>query len=156
MKEANLEGSALQFKSTDFIDAAEFLVGRTRLNPIEVEVEKAVRCDDVINNGGQKESGVFALALVGKKLRMRVNATKRRMLIDAAGSQMVKHFAGLKLRLYQTLDSDRKTGGKTSTTAIAMDVLTKDTKQWLRYWDYQQPKGRAHVQESGKIERGEA
>jgi len=156
MKETDVDGSALQFKSTNFIDASEFLIGRTRLNPIEVEIEKAIRCDEVINNGGIKESGVFAVALVGKSLRMRINATKRRMLVDASGSQMVKKFIGLKLRLYQTLDSDRMTGGKTSTTAIAMDVQVKGADEWLRYWDYQQPKGREHVKASGKIERGEA
>jgi hypothetical protein len=78
------------------------------------------------------------------------------MLIDAANSIMPREFAGLKLRLYQTLDSDRLTGGKTATTAIGMDVQIKGTEQWLRYYDYQQLRGQQHVRESGRLESGDA
>lgn len=154
MNEKEFNGNAGQFRASEFIDAVEDMAGATRKNPVEMEVEKAVVCNSVINKDGKKEDGVFAIALVGAKRRLRVNATKRKMLIIAAGRK-ASDWKGTKIRLYQTVDSDRLTGGKTYVPAVAMDVLTQDGR-WLRYFDFQQPKGRNHVETAGLVASGDA
>lgn len=155
MNEQEYTGNAGQFRNSEFTDATEDLAGYTRLAPLEITVEKAVICNGVIDKNGRKEDGVFAIALVGAKRRMRVNATKRKMLIAAADTAAARKWGGLKLRLYQTVDSDRMTGGKTRTNAIGMDVYSERTGKWLRYWDYQQPKGKKHVQDAGLTDNWE-
>ena len=142
-------GNAGEFRASEFIDAVEDLAGRTRNNPVEVEIEKAVVCNSVTNKDGKKENGVFALAMTNVKRRLRVNATKRKILIVAAGTPKAVEWKGLKIRLYQTVDSDRVTGGKTYVPAVAMDVLVRSSNKWIRYYDFQQPKGKRHVEAVG-------
>ncbi len=155
MNEKEYTGSAGRFRASDFVDAVEDLSGYTRKKPLEIEIEKAVLCSGVINNDGKKENNVFAVALKGVKRRMRVNATKRKMLVKASGTSKAAYWKGLKLRLYQTVDSNRATGGKTSISAIAMDVKQVGVgDEWLRYLDYQQQKGRNHVMNSGLADEG--
>jgi len=156
MNEKEFKGAADQFRNSEFISAAETLAGRTRSAPVNAVIARAVICDGVINSDGKKENAVPAFVLAteaGKEmgLRLRMNATRRKIIIAAADTvQFVKlKGMGIKVRLYQTVDSDRVTGGKTAAIAIAIDVLNPHTGKWLRYYDYQQPRGRKHVEASG-------
>ena len=151
-------GTALPRKS-DFIDATEDLAGRSRGNPVEVVIDSMVMCNDVTNQDGKKESGVFAARLKaadenGRVLghRLRMNATKRKMMTAAAHTIVAKNWAGMRLRLYQTVDSDRKTGGKTYCNAVGVDCLDMKSAQWMRYYDFQQPKGQKHVRAAGLLD----
>lgn len=156
MEQQEFTGNAGEFRQSEFIDAVEDLAGRTRKNPVEVEVDKALVCNSVVNNDGKKENGVFALAMVGVKRRLRINATKRKILITAAGTPKAAEWKGLKIRLYQTVDSDRMTGGKTSISAVAMDVQVRSSGKWIRYFDFQQAKGKKHVEAAGLTQSGDA
>ena len=148
MDEKEYTGSASKFRKSEFIDATEDLIGRTRKNPCGSTVESGVLCNNVTDKDGKTENGVFALRLEKSDRRLRMNATKRKIMIAATGTTVVKDWAGTKLRLYQTVDSDRTTGGKTSVKAVAIDVQNK-AGEWLRYLDYQQPRGKALVKAAG-------
>ncbi len=155
MRISEIKGSILQYKSTDFIDASEGLVGKTRKNPVELTLSHLVQADDVVNKDGQKESKVLAAKIEGMSLMLRINATKRRMIIQAANSTSPRKIRDLKIRLYQTLDSNRaaKKGDAVQyTTAIAMDIKMINDDKWLRYFDWQQPRGRQHVISQGLID----
>lgn len=152
MKEQEFQGSASAFRKSEFIDAEEDLAGRTKANPIETTVEAMVICNGVVNKDGKTEDGVFAGRLKGATRRLRMNATKRKIMTVAAGSPTVKTWAGLKVRLYQTWDSDRVTGGKTAVKAVALDCFDAKRGVWLDYFDFQQPKGQGHVRAAREAE----
>lgn len=151
--EKEFNGSTGQFRNSEFIDAAEDLAGKTRLEPVEMTVELVVICDGVINNDGKEESGVLAVRLVGAKRKLRMNRTKMKAFAVALNSSKPATWKGAKVRIYQTLDSDRRTGGKTATTAVAVDIQKADGN-WTRYLDFQQPKGKKHVKTAGLDAQG--
>lgn len=145
MKEEAFNGAASQFRKSDFIDAEEDLAGREKANAIETEIDAMVLCSGVTNKDGKKEDGVFAARLKVGARRLRMNATKRKIMTAAAHSPVAKNWAGMKVRIYQTWDSDRVTGGKTCVRAVAVDCFDMKTGKLLNYFDFQQPKGQNHA-----------
>ena len=155
MNESPATGSTDQFRKSDFVSATETLAGKTRRNPAQLILARPVFCNGVISIDGKQEDGVPAAVLETASghempLRMRLNATKRRMLAKASGTNQMKEWAPLKLklRLYQTVDKGPGKGSPV-TDAIGMDVLCVATGCWLRYYDFQQRAGRHYVEESG-------
>lgn len=164
--EKEYTGPATHFKSTSFIDAAENLAGYTRKKPVQnrIIVEKAFEMNGVVGLDGKEEKDpVLALQLSGIKLRLRMNATKRKIMTKAANSCKVLNWYGLSLRLYQTVDlnPNYRSGGteKEYVPAVAIDVQKKGSEGeegWLRYFDFQMPRGKKHVKAFGLIGSGDA
>jgi hypothetical protein len=151
VKEEVFEGSVSGMRKSEFVDAIEDLAGKTRKNPASLTIERMVMVSGAIGADGKAENNVFSAIITKTDRRLRINATKRKMLITASGSNKALDWTGLKIALYQTVDSDRSTGGKTSVQAIAMDVQRLSDGVWLRYYDYQQAKGKKHVVMAGLI-----
>jgi len=143
MNETPFEGSVSSLRTSDFIDATIDLAGRSKENAIETEIDAMVNADGLIN--GTMAKGQFAARLKIGTRRLLMNATKRKIMVVATGSNVPAKWAGLKIRLYQTFASDRATSGKTACRAVAVDCFDAKRVVWLDYFDFQPPKCQAHV-----------